>query len=208
MRGTAHVVIGGASGYFIANAYQVDPTTTVLFIGLAGVSGLIPDLDIEGKLSGKITFSHKIIRTAAQLIGLALILYSFYQLAGDGRIIGMGIGAIFLSIASSIKQKHMLWLTGIGILGIGLASEETWLYLMGIYIIIASFVSHRTYTHSILGVLFFALIAFHLENSLGIKGVLYTCVAGYVSHLIADSKYLPFNKKGVKLFLPLSSKDF
>ncbi|MFP3359460.1 metal-dependent hydrolase, partial [Planococcus sp. SIMBA_143] len=28
------------------------------------------------------------------------------------------------------------------------------------------------------------------------------------SHLMADMKYLPFNKRGIKLFLPLSSKEF
>ncbi|WP_338137913.1 metal-dependent hydrolase [Niallia circulans] len=73
---------------------------------------------------------------------------------------------------------------------------------------IASFTSHRSYTHSILGVIFFGIIAADLETSLGINGLFYTCIGGYISHLLADLKILPVNKRGVKLFLPLSSKEF
>lgn len=208
MNGTAHTVIGAAGGYFIANTFHTDPSTTVFLIGLGGVSGLIPDLDIEGKLRGKITFSHKVIRTMAQLIGLAIIFYSFYQGTGVEKYIGIGIGALILSIAASIRQKHMLWITGSGVLIVGLSMDEIWLILMGVYIIIASIVSHRTYTHSIIGVLFFAVIAFKLEIALAIKGVYYTCLIGYISHLIVDSKFIPFNKRGIKLFLPFSSKEF
>lgn len=208
MNGTAHSAIGAAGGYFIANTYHTDPSTTVFLIGLGSVAGLIPDLDIDGKLSGKITFSHKIIRTMAQLIGLAIIFYSFYQGNGLEKYVGIGIGALILSIAASIRQKHMLWITGSGVLVVGLFMSETWLILMSIYIIIASIVPHRTYTHSIIGVIFFAVIASKLEIALTISGVYYTCLIGYISHLIADSKFIPFNKQGVKLFLPFSSRDF
>jgi inner membrane protein len=73
-----------------------------------------------------------------------------------------------------------------------------------VYVIIASITSHRSYTHSILGVIFFGIIASKLEVSLGIHGVYYACLGGYISHLLADLKVLPFNKRGIKLFLPVS----
>jgi|SRR5690625_2294830 len=208
MNGTAHAVIGAAGGFIVANALHSDPPTTVFLIGLGSVSGLVPDLDIDGKLSGRITFSHKVIRTVARLIGFMMIFYSFYDGTGIERFIGAGIGVVIIRIASSIKQKHMLMITGAGVFTGGLSLEETWLMLMGIYIIIASFVSHRSYTHSIIGVIFFTFIASKLEASLGFSGVYYTCVIGYISHLIADSKLLPFNKRGIKLFLPISSREF
>src|SRR5699024_4093634 len=208
MNGTSHAAIGAAGGFIVANALHSDPPTTVFLIGLGSVSGLVPDLDIDGKLSGRITFSHKVIRTVARLIGFMMIFYSFYGGTGPERLIVAVIGVLIIGIASSIKQKHMLMITGAGVLTGGISLEETWLMLMGVYIILASFVAHRSYIHSIVGVVFFAVIASKREASLGINGVYYTCLIGYTSHLIADSKLLPFNKRGIKLFLPISSKEF
>ncbi len=110
-------------------------------------------------------------------------------------------------LSAFIKQKHMLMISGVGVLAGGFSLQENWLLLLGIYLIVASLVSHRSYTHSILGIVFFGFIAFHLESSIGIDGVYYTCLGGYISHLVADMKLFPFNKRGVKLFLPFSSKE-
>jgi inner membrane protein len=207
VNGTAHAAIGAATGFIVANTFETPPSTTLFLIGLGGISGLIPDLDIDGKLRGKITLSHKVIRTVAQLIGILMVFYSFYEGSTKEKWIGIGIGTGMMVAASFIKQKHMLTITGIGVIAGGISLSEIWLILLGIYIIIASFVSHRSYTHSILGVLFFGIIASKLELSIGIDGVYYTCLAGYITHLIADFKILPFNKRGIKLFLPVSSKE-
>lgn len=207
MNGTAHAAIGATTGFIVANTFQTNPSTTLFLVGLGAVSGLTPDLDIDGKLRGKITLSHKMIRTVAQLIGMLMIFYSFYEGANTEKYFGIGIGLGMIAISSSIKQKHMLAITGAGVLAGGYSLDETWLMLLGIYILIASFIPHRSYTHSILGIIFFGIIASKLEVSLGIDGVYYTCLAGYISHLITDSKLLPFNKRGIKLFLPVSSKE-
>ncbi|MCM3729893.1 metal-dependent hydrolase [Neobacillus cucumis] len=207
MNGTSHAVIGSATGFIVANSLQTSPTATLLFVGLGGVSGLIPDLDIDGKLRGKITLSHKVIRLSALIIGMMMIFYSFIEKTREDRWLGIGIGILIIVVASFIKQKHMLTITGIAILLGGFSLDELWLILLGIYIVIASFSSHRSYTHSILGIVFFGIIASNLEGSLEIHGVFYSCIGGYISHLIADLKILPFNKRGIKLFLPLSSKE-
>ncbi|MEH7307771.1 metal-dependent hydrolase [Neobacillus drentensis] len=207
MNGTAHAALGAATGFIVANTFHTSPSTTLFLVGLGGISGLVPDLDIEGKLRGKITLSHKMIRTAAQLIGILMVFYSFYEGGSKEKWIGIGIGTGMMIAASLIKQKHMLTITGIGVITGGFSLSEIWLILLGIYILIASLVSHRSYTHSILGVIFFGIIASKLEISLGIDGVFYTCLAGYISHLIGDIKILPFNKRGIKLFLPVSSKE-
>ncbi|ETI70173.1 metal-dependent hydrolase [Neobacillus vireti] len=207
MNGTAHLAIGAATGFIVANTFQAPPSTTLLLVGLGGVSGLIPDLDIDGSLRGKITISHEAIRTVAQLIGALMIAYSFYEGGVKEKWLGVGIGLGLMVVSSLIKQKHMLTITGVGVLAGGLSLQELWLLLLGIYILIASFVSHRSYTHSLLGVIFFGIIASKLEASLRIDGVFYSCLAGYISHLIADLKILPFNKRGIKLFLPVSKKE-
>jgi inner membrane protein len=207
VNGTAHTAIGAATGFIVANTFHTTPSTTLILVGLGAISGLIPDLDIDGNLRGKITLSHKVIRATAQLIGILMVFYSFYEGTPKEKWIGIGIGVGMIAVASLIKQKHMLTITGIGVIVGGFSLSETWLMLLGIYVLIASFVSHRTYTHSILGVIFFGIIASKLEVSLGIDGVFYTCLAGYISHLIADIKLLPFNKRGIKLFLPISSTE-
>lgn len=207
MNGTAHAAVGGAAGFVTANTFQAEVSVTFFLVGLGAVSALVPDLDVDGKLRGKITLSHKAIQSTAQLIGILMIIYSFYEGTDTRQYLGMGIGLAMLAIASRLKQKHMLTLTSIGVIAGGISLQEVWLILFGIYILIASFVPHRSYTHSILGIIFFGIIAMRLEASLEIQGVYYTCLAGYISHLITDSKLFPFNKRGIKLFLPLSSKE-
>ena len=207
MNGTAHAAIGAATGFIVANTFQSSPSETLFFVGLGAVSGLMPDLDIDGKLRGKITLSHKVIRMAAQLIGILMVFYSFYEGSATEKWFGLGIGIGIMVVSGFIKQKHMLTITGIGVLMGGFSLSEMWLILLGVYIIIASLASHRSYTHSILGVIFFGIIASKLEVSLGIEGVFYTSIGGYISHLIADLKILPFNKRGIKLLLPISSVE-
>ncbi|MGE8205619.1 metal-dependent hydrolase [Heyndrickxia sp. NPDC080065] len=207
MNGTAHLTIGAGTGFIVANTIQTSPSTTLLLVGLGAVSGLFPDLDVDGKLRNKITLSHKVIQTVAQLIGVLMIFYSLYQGKAEEKWLGFGIGLGMITLSSLIKQRHMLTITGIGVLAVGISLQELWLILLGIYILIASFTPHRSYTHSILGVIFFGFIANKFEISIGINGVFYTCLSGYISHLIADMKLLPFNKRGVKLFLPVSSME-
>jgi inner membrane protein len=204
LNGTAHTAIGAATGFIAANTFQATPSETMILVGLGAVSGLMPDLDIDGKLRGKITLSHKVIRLAALFIGILMVFYSFFEGGSVEKWFGIGSGLAIMIVSSLIKQKHMLTITGIGVLIGGLSLSEVWVILLGVYIVIASVTSHRSYTHSILGIIFFGFIASKLEGSLGIHGVFYACLGGYISHLIADLKILPFNKRGIKLFLPVS----
>jgi inner membrane protein len=204
LNGTAHTAIGAATGFIAANTFHSSPTETMILVGLGAVSGLMPDLDIDGKLRGKITLSHKVIRLAALFIGILMVFYSFYEGSTVDKWFGIGSGLVIIIVSSLIKQKHMLTITGIGVLAGGISLSEVWLILLGIYIVIASITSHRSYTHSILGVIFFGIIASKLEGSIGINGVFYACLGGYISHLMADLKILPFNRRGIKLFLPVS----
>jgi inner membrane protein len=204
LNGTAHTAIGAATGFIAANTFHSSPTETMILVGLGAVSGLMPDLDIDGKLRGKITLSHKVIRLAALFIGILMVFYSFYEGSTVDKWFGIGSGLVIIIVSSLIKQKHMLTITGIGVLAGGISLSEVWLILLGIYIVIASITSHRSYTHSILGVIFFGIIASKLEGSIGIDGVFYACLGGYISHLMADLKILPFNRRGIKLFLPVS----
>lgn len=207
MNGTAHMTIGATTGFMVANSIGSEPDITAALVAIGGVSGLMPDMDIDGKLSNKVTFSPKMIRAVAQIIGFLMMVYSYLEGIGKERWLGIGYGAGMLILSSFITQRRMLMISGIGVTACGWQLNETWLWLLGIYIFIASFVPHRSYTHSILGIIYYGVIAQYLESSLMIDGVFETCVIGYASHLIADMKFLPFNKRGIKLFLPLSSRE-
>lgn len=207
MNGTAHMAIGAGTGFVIASSMQTDFQTTLILLGLGGLAALMPDIDIDGKLSNRITFSHHFIRTLAQVIGFLMIMYSFFQGRGSEIWIGMGAGAAIIVFSAFIRQRHMLTMTGFGVLAGGISLQENWLILLGVFIVIASFVPHRSYTHSLLGLGFFAVIAFQFEQAIGLDGAFLVSTAGYGSHLLADMKMLPFNRRGVKYFLPFSSKE-
>jgi len=207
MNGTAHMLIGAGVGFIASNSYQTDPTGTLLFVGIGAVAGLMPDIDIDGKLTNRITFSHKMVQYIAQLIGFLMMIYSYIEGGGNEKWIGVAIGIGILFLSTKLTQRRMLTVTGVAVLLGGLSLQEPWLLLLGIFIIIASFVPHRSYTHSLLGLVFFGVIAYQFEQSIAIEGVYKVAVAGYASHLIADMKFLPMNRRGVKLLLPLSSKE-
>lgn len=201
------MLIGAGVGFIASNSYQTDPTGTLLFVGIGAVAGLMPDIDIDGKLTNKITFSHKMIQYIAQVIGFLMMIYSYIEGGGKEKWIGVAIGIGILVLSTKLTQRRMLTVTGVAVLLGGLSLQEPWLLLLGIFIIIASFVPHRSYTHSLLGLVFFGVIAYQFEQSIAIEGVYKVAVAAYASHLIADMKFLPMNRRGVKLFLPLSSKE-
>ena len=96
----------------------------------------------------------------------------------------------------------MLLITGIIFACAGYWLAAIWLLLFGIYIIIAAFLPHRSYTHSLLGLVYYTIIAHYLNLEFQVTGLELACVLGYSSHLIADMRLIPGNKKGVKLFLP------
>ncbi len=198
---------GAASGFIVANSLGSTPGITASLVVIGGVSGLMPDMDIDGKLANKVTVSSKMMKAVAQMIGVLMMVYSYLEGNGKEQWLGIGYGAGMIILSTFITQRRMLTITGIGVTACGWQLDEKWLWLLGIYILTASIVSHRTYTHSILGIVYFGVMAYYLEASLMIEGVFEACMIGYASHLFGDMKFLPFNKRGIKLFLPFTSKE-
>ena len=205
MNGKAHVTVGGLVGLGISNYVGADVPTMVSFTLLGGFVGLVPDLDVNGTLANKITLNKKTVQAMLGFIGLFIIFYSFFYEDGMEQWIGVGIGIVLFIVPSLIvKQKTMLLLTGVAVLLAGIFFDELWLILFGIYIAVASLLPHRSLTHSIIGLAYFCTIGYLLEQKLQIEGILLVCSASYASHLILDMKWIPMNRKGVKLFQPFS----
>ncbi|WP_338754321.1 metal-dependent hydrolase [Bacillus sp. FJAT-52991] len=209
MKGSAHLAIGGAAGLVTALYLQTDPLSTVSLISLGAVAGLAPDLDVNGKLSNRITISKKWLILFFALCGVLLIGYSYLHLAGFMKSAGFLIGVCLLLLPRLfIKQRTMLFLTGAIIAYVGWQADIYWVMLLSGFIIVSSFLSHRSLTHSIIGVIFFGYIAWHFEQSVGLEGSFLAAVLAYASHLVADMKMWSFNKKGVKWFQPIFNKEF
>lgn len=205
MDGKAHFIVGGLAGIAVSNYVGVDLPTAVSFTLLGGCVGLIPDLDVNGMLANKISLNKKWLTLLLGLIGLLMITYSLGIGTGNVEWIGIGIGVALLTIPSLVvKQKMMLMLTGIAIFIAGITLQATWLIMFGIYISVASRLPHRSLTHSFIGLGYFSGIGYYLEQDLQIEGIMLVCIISYASHLILDMKWIPTNRKGVKLLQPFS----
>ncbi|CAM3993691.1 metal-dependent hydrolase [Lederbergia lenta] len=208
MDGKTHFIVGGLAGIGVAKYIGVDLQTAVSFTLLGGCVGLVPDLDVKGTLSKRISLNKKWLILFLGLFGLLLIAYSFDKSSGIERWLGMAAGIALLSMPSIfVKQKMMLMLTGLTVLLAGIAQQSTWLIMLGIYISVASRLPHRSLTHSLIGLAYFGAIGYYLEQDLQIAGLMLVCIMSYASHLILDMKWLPGNRRGIKLFQPFLKKE-
>ncbi|OAH57847.1 MULTISPECIES: metal-dependent hydrolase [Bacillaceae] len=209
MKGSTHAAIGAVSGLGVSIWINATPLETAILVGVGSVAALVPDLDVNGKLANKITVEKKWLILFFSIAGLFLALYSYFMLIGikqmSGFLISMGL---LLLPRLFIKQRTMLFITGALVLYAGWYIKETWVMYTALFIIFASLVSHRTWTHSIIGVAVFYFVAVEIVKEYPLPGLFVTLLISYISHLIADMKMLPANKKGTKWFYPLWKKEF
>ncbi len=209
MKGSTHAAIGAVSGLGVSIWINAAPLETAILAGVGSVAALVPDLDVNGKLANKITVEKKWLILFFSIAGLFLALYSYFMLIGikqmSGFLISMGL---LLLPRLFIKQRTMLFITGALVLYAGWYIKETWVMYTALFIIFASLVSHRTWTHSIIGVAVFYFVAVEIVKEYPLPGLFMTLLISYISHLIADMKMLPANKKGTKWFYPLWKKEF
>ncbi|WP_339251654.1 metal-dependent hydrolase [Sporosarcina sp. FSL W8-0480] len=212
MKGSSHAAIGAAAGAIAGYQMQPDLYTIVVSSLIGGVSALVPDLDTNGLASNRITLSKKFAQWLMQSVGIGTLVAIAYQFFTTGFspsiILYAGIGLLFFIISHFITQRRMLTLTGVMVMWLGIVMHQSiGILLAGSYIVIASFLPHRSYTHSLLGLAFYAFILHHLQQEWAFEGLLVAGIAGYTSHLIADMKLLPINRRGVKLLAPLWNKE-
>lgn len=213
MKGSSHLGIGIAAGAITGFIIQPNLTTVMICASIGGVSGVVPDLDTNGLASNRITLSKKVSKGLMEIVGVGILLILLFQAFTEGLsrdiYIYAGIGLLLLIVSRLITQKRMLTITGILIMLLGFVLDESiGILLASSYIIFASFLPHRSYTHSLLGVAFYALILKYLYIEWPIDGMMAAGLAGYISHLVADMKLLPVNRRGVKWFLPLWKQEF
>ena len=209
MRGTAHLTIGLITGVAIAGLVPGIPFS-LPGIALAGFSSLAPDLDHpESRLSQRLGFAQNYVRWAFGAGALALAAFSYTQLrpGPEQRLyytLALAFGLIGTGMQGGSARKLALLFTGLGTVVAGLYTEQLWLSLLGAFVALAPFTSHRSWTHTIWATALWTYIGHLADRHLGWRGVALFAGAGYASHLVADT----LTKAGVRWFLPLSDFSF
>ncbi len=154
MKGTSHAVLGGAAGFGVAVYYGASPVDSFTLISAGMIAGLCPDLDTSGRLSRRITVPAEPFKLLMGFVAVWLMYYSLMEGTGVERAAGTGISLLLLAFSRKLSPKRMLTITGAGIIVLGGTLNILWLLLAGIYVLVASLFPHRSYTHSLLGLVF------------------------------------------------------
>lgn len=209
MRGSAHLAIGLITGIAIAGLVDGVPVS-VPGIALAGFSALAPDLDHpESRLSQRLGFVHGYVRWAFGAAALSLAAYAYFQLkpGPDQRlsyIAALAFGLLGVALQGGSARKLALLFTGLGTVLAGLYAQFVWLSLLGAFISVAPFTSHRSWTHTIWATALWTYIGYLANRSLGWHGVAHYAGTGFASHLVADT----LTKSGVRWLFPLTDFSF
>ncbi len=209
MRGTAHLTIGLITGVAIAGLVPGLPFS-LPGIALAGFSSLAPDLDHpESRLSQRLGFAQKYVRYVFTLGALAIAGFSYAQMrpGPEQRLyytVALAFGLIGVAMQGGSTRKLALLFTGLGTVVAGLYTEQLWASLLGVFISLAPFTTHRSWTHTIWAVGLWTYIGHLADQRLGWHGVAVFAGAGYASHLVADT----LTKSGIRYFFPLVDFSF
>jgi inner membrane protein len=209
MRGSSHLAIGLITGVAVAGLAPGIPFS-LAGIALAGFSSLAPDLDHpESRLSKHLSFTQKFVRWAFVGTGLLIGVFAYLQLPASAQqrlyyTVALAFGLIGVGMQGGSARRLALLFTGLGTVVAGLYTEQLWLSLLGTFVALAPFTSHRSWTHTIWATALWTYIGHLADQHLGWRGVALYAGTGYASHLVADT----LTKSGVRWFLPISEFSF
>ncbi|WP_372637560.1 metal-dependent hydrolase [Cohnella sp.] len=209
MKGTTHLAIGCAIGAVACAYYPFSPSNAALYLSVAGLSALSADLDGPSILSRKISKLSKWLRNAMLGAGLLLIVGLAYQLVVPGRFdpayAACAVSAFLLGLVArqGAIRNALVSLVGGALLYYGSIKGYTWLVGLGAFVVWVPWLKHRGMTHTLWALIGWGAIGWGLERQSGIDGVTAVAVAGYASHLLADT----MTPSGVKWLYPLYKKS-
>ncbi|SDK40115.1 inner membrane protein [Catalinimonas alkaloidigena] len=208
MRGISHLAIGITTGAAIAALSPAVPFS-VTGLTVAAVSSLAPDLDHpESRISRRISFSHVYLKALICILAVGLAVYSYIHTHGEQQTLLLEISLVGVLIGAFMREttarRFMLLFTALMLIAGGVYLGEHWLYLLGGFVGISPFTPHRSWTHTVWAVGFWLYLGDQTEKALHVPGLAWSAVAGYVSHLVADT----LTKNGVKWLFPLWEGKF
>lgn len=208
MKGTTHLAIGTGIGAFASAYYPFSITHTVYYVSIAIISALVADLDGPSLLSRRLSKISKWIRELVIWLGLiftaaVMYLYFSYNLVyPELSIIALVTLLLALIAKAGVIRNILVSIVGCGMIYCGMLLDMLWLLGLGVFVAWIPWLKHRGLSHTVWAMLIWGAIAWGLEQQLGVDGVALVALAGYFSHLLADT----LTPGGVKWLLPLSKK--
>ncbi|QMV39958.1 metal-dependent hydrolase [Cohnella cholangitidis] len=209
MKGTTHLAIGGAIGAAACLYYPFSLEHSALYLSIACFSALSADLDGPSLLSGKLGKLSRILRNLALWTGIGFIAaFAYLYFSSDKTYPIFSTIAVAMFILGLITKEGtirnaLVSLVGIALLYFGWTSTQQWLMGFGLFVAWVPWLKHRGMTHTLWALVIWGTIGRGLEQQLGITGITAVAVAGYASHLIADT----LTPSGVKWLYPLYKKS-
>ncbi|WP_309119372.1 metal-dependent hydrolase [Paenibacillus sp.] len=210
MKGTTHLAIGAAIGAASTLYYPFQPSHGAVYLIVASFSAMAADLDGPSLLSGKLGKLSRWLRRFTLSSGILLVLANAYWYVSEGWFSfpysSIAVVVLLLGLVTSqgTIRNALVSIVGLGLLYGGLRSGQAWLMELGVFVAWVPWLKHRGMTHTAWALLIWGTIGWGLENHIGIPGVTATAVAGYASHLLADT----LTPNGVKWLFPLYKKSF
>lgn len=216
MNGKTHLAIGAVIGgvYGLVHAADSGLDTLLSFVAVGSFSALAADLDGPSLLTRKLTKLSRMLHSACIIAGLAalLIIGGLWLTQEQFRppwLLAAVAGSLLVTLLGLLVSRGswrnaMVSITGGLLAAYGYIESWYWLIGLGVFTIIAPWLSHRGLTHTIWVVPLWGWIGFNLEAQLGIAGIGIAAMLTYFSHIVADM----FTPAGVRLLYPLSKKKF
>ncbi|KIL34210.1 metal-dependent hydrolase [Cohnella kolymensis] len=209
MKGSTHFAIGAAIGAAASLYYPFSFNNAALYLSVASFSALSADLDGTSLLSSTLGKVSKSLRDIVLWAGVLLSGVTAYLYFMDDRIhLTVSVVAVTLLLLGFVSKEGIIRnilvsMVGLGLLYAGWYSELNWLMGLGGFVAWVPWLKHRGLTHTIWAVMLWGALGWGLQNHLQVPGIMSVSIAGYVSHLLADT----FTPAGVKWLFPLYNRS-
>lgn len=209
MKGTTHLAIGTGIGAFASAYYPFSVTHTVYYVSVAVISALIADLDGPSLLSRKLGKLSKWLRELVVWIGMLSTGSVIYLYVRHGIVypelsmVALVVLLLAFVAKAGVIRNILVSIVGFGMMYAGWMLEMSWLLGFGGFVAWIPWLKHRGLSHTVWAMIIWGAIAWGLENQLQVEGITIVALAGYFSHLLADT----LTPSGVKWLFPLSRKS-
>jgi inner membrane protein len=209
MKGSTHLAIGGAIGAAASLYYPFSFNHAAIYLCIAGFSALSADLDGPSLLSEKLSKLSKLLRNFALWTGIGFIaVFACIYFVQDRLYPIFSTIAVAMFILGLITKEGtirnaLVSVIGCALLYAGWTIQQNWLMGFGLFVAWVPWLKHRGMTHTVWALILWGAIGRGLEQQLGIAGITAVAVAGYASHLLADT----LTPNGVKWLYPIYKKS-
>lgn len=215
MNGGQHFFVGASIGFISSIYLGVDIETGYKLLIAGGLSGIIADIDTRSVINRPFHKLAAFIKSTLVGVGTLGILIQILLYFIKGLIIPtLILGSIASFIIGNILREGLvrnilLTIVGLFIGYIGFNNSFIWTSLLGLYIGITPWTSHRGITHTLWAIILWGYIGYGAESYFQIQGLFITMVFAYISHLVCDT-IVVFSKdrrQGIKWLYPIWNKE-